>query len=211
MLLWTHLYKYLKTLLLILWGINPEVTFLGHMIILFFKALYTVFPEMAMAPHSSTLAWKIPWMEKPGRLQSMGSLGVGQTEWLHFHFSLSCTGEGNGNPLQCSCLENPRDGGAWWAAICGVTQSRTQLKRLSSSSSKVRKTREMSISIIIGSLTVLIFAERLSNIRTEKCPCTFGSMNFIESKWNLFLNKMWRDQKNFKKSVGWAGIIHIHP
>ena len=58
------------------------------------------------------------------------------TEWLHFHFSLSCIGEGNGNPLQCSCLENPRDGGAWWAAICGVTQSRTRLKRLSSSSSR---------------------------------------------------------------------------
>ena len=53
------------------------------------------------------------------------------TERLHFHFSLSCTGEGNGNPLQCSCLENPRDGRAWWAAVSGVTQSRTQLKRLS--------------------------------------------------------------------------------
>ena len=47
------------------------------------------------------------------------------TERLHFHFSLSRIGEGNGNPLQCSCLENPRDGGAWWAAICGVSQSRT--------------------------------------------------------------------------------------
>ena len=57
------------------------------------------------------------------------------TERLLFHFSLSCIGEGNGNPLQCSCLENPRDGGAWWAAIYGVTQSRTWLKRLSSSSS----------------------------------------------------------------------------
>ena len=53
------------------------------------------------------------------------------TERLHFHFSLSCIGEGNGNPLQCSCLENPRDGGAWWAAVCGVPQSRTRLKRLS--------------------------------------------------------------------------------
>ena len=50
------------------------------------------------------------------------------TERLHLHFSLSCFGEGNGNPLQCSCLENPRDGGAWWAAIYGVAQSRTQLK-----------------------------------------------------------------------------------
>ena len=54
------------------------------------------------------------------------------TEQLPFHFSLSCIGEGNGNPLQCSCLENPRDGGAWWAAIYGVTQSRTRLKWLSS-------------------------------------------------------------------------------
>ena len=57
------------------------------------------------------------------------------TERLHSHFSLSCIGEGNGNPLQCSCLENPRDRGAWWAAVSGVTQSPTQLKGLSSSSS----------------------------------------------------------------------------
>ena len=90
-----------------------------------------------MAPHSSTLAWKIPWMEEPGRLQSMGSLRSDTTERLHFHFSLSCIGEGNGNPLQCSCLENPRDGGAWWAAVYGVAQSGTQLKRLSSSSSRL--------------------------------------------------------------------------
>ena len=57
------------------------------------------------------------------------------TERLHCHFSVSCIGEGNGNPLQCSCLENPRDGGTWWAAVSGVAQSRTRLKRLSSSSS----------------------------------------------------------------------------
>jgi len=56
------------------------------------------------------------------------------TERLHFHFSLSCIGEGNGNPLQCSCLENPRDSGAWWAAVYGITHSRTRLKWLSSSS-----------------------------------------------------------------------------
>ena len=87
-----------------------------------------------MAPHSSTLAWKIPWMEEPGRLQSMGSLESDTTERLHFHFSLLCIGEGNGNLLQYSCLENPRDGGAWWAAVYGVAQSRTRLKRLSSSS-----------------------------------------------------------------------------
>ena len=57
-----------------------------------------------------------------------------RTERPHFHFSLSCIGEGNGNPLQCSCLENPRDGVAWWAAVYGVAQSRTRLKQLSSSS-----------------------------------------------------------------------------
>ena len=80
----------------------------------------------------------------PGKSQGQRSL-VGCSPWgpeeldmterLHFHFSLSFTGEGNGNPLQCSCLENPREGGAWWAAVYGVTQSRTPLKRLSSSSS----------------------------------------------------------------------------
>ena len=66
-----------------------------------------------------------------------GHLGLDMTERLPFHFSLSCIGEGNGNPLQCSCLENPRDRGAWWAAISGVAQSQTQLKRLSSSSSEL--------------------------------------------------------------------------
>ena len=138
--------------------------------------------EKAMTSHSRTLAWKIPWTEEPGGLQSMGSLRVRHdwvtslslftfmhwrrkwqptpvflpgefqgrwslvgcrlwgrresdtTERLHFHFSLSCIGEGNGNPLQCSCLENPRDRGTWWAAVSGVAQSQTRLKWLSSSS-----------------------------------------------------------------------------
>ena len=57
-----------------------------------------------------------------------GCWGSDMTEWLHFHFSFSWIGEGNGNPLQCSCLENPRDGEAWWAGVYGVTQSRTRLK-----------------------------------------------------------------------------------
>ena len=80
----------------------------------------------------------------PGKSHGRGSL-VGCSPWgheesdtterLHFHFSLSCIGKGNGNPLQCSCLENPREGGAWWAAVYGVAQSRTRLKRLSRSSS----------------------------------------------------------------------------
>ena len=95
------------------------------------QELSLVVSEKAMAPHSSTLAWKIPWMEEPDRLQSMGSWSV-RHNWTT---SLSRTGEGNGNSLQCSCLENPRDGGAWSAAISGVAQSWTWLKRLSSSSS----------------------------------------------------------------------------
>ena len=77
--------------------------------------------------------------KSPGRRSLVGCSPWGHyesdtTERLHFHFSLSCIGEGNGNPLQCSCLENPRDRGAWWAAVYGVAQSRTRLKRLSSSS-----------------------------------------------------------------------------
>ena len=67
-------------------------------------------------------------MEELGGLQSMGHEESDTTERLHFHFSHSYIGEGNGNPLQCSCLENPRDGEAWWAAVYGVAQSRTRLK-----------------------------------------------------------------------------------
>ena len=90
----------------------------------------------AMAPHSSTLAWKIPWMEEPGGLQSMGLLRVGHDWATSLSFFTFMHWKGNGNPLQCSCLENPRDGGAWWAAVYGVTQSRTRLRRLSSSNSR---------------------------------------------------------------------------
>ena len=102
------------------------------------KAKVDVFlAEKAMAPHSSTLAWKIPWMEEPGGLQSMGSLRVGH-DWATSLSLFTCMHwEGNGSPLQCSCLENPRDREAWWAAVYGVAQSRTQLKWRSSSSSKV--------------------------------------------------------------------------
>ena len=86
-----------------------------------------------MATHSSTLVWKLPWMEELVGCSPWDSEESDMTERLHF--SLSCFGEGNGNPLLCSCLENPRDGGAWWAAVYGIAQSQTRLKRLSSSSS----------------------------------------------------------------------------
>ena len=84
---------------------------------------FTAWREKAMAPHSSTLAWEIPWTEEPGRLQSMESQ---RSDTTSLSLSLSCTGEGNGNPLQCSCLKSPRNGGAWWAAVLwGRTESDT--------------------------------------------------------------------------------------
>ena len=85
-----------------------------------------------MATHSSTLGWKILWTEKPGRMQSMRSLRVGH-DWATSLLLFTFMHWRNGNPLQCSCLENPRDGGASWAAIYGVAQNRTWLKWLSSS------------------------------------------------------------------------------
>ena len=96
-----------------------------------------------LALHFKHRQWHPTPVLLPGKSQGWRSL-VGCSPWgreesdtteqLHFHFSLLCIGEGKGNPLQCSCLENPRDGGAWWAAVYGVAQSRTRLKRLSSSS-----------------------------------------------------------------------------
>ena len=105
-------------------------------LLLICKELLTKHPTPVLLPGKSH-GWRSlegcnPW----GRQES------DTTESLHFHFSLSCTGEGNGNPLQCSCLENPRDRGAWWAAVYGVSRSRTRLKQLSSSSSNLSEKRE---------------------------------------------------------------------
>ena len=95
--------------------------------------------EKAMATHSSTLAWKIPWAEESGRLQSMGMWIVGHDSVTSPSLSLSCAGEGNGKPLECYCLENPWGGGSFWAAVYGVAQRRTRLKRLSNISSSDHK------------------------------------------------------------------------
>ena len=81
-----------------------------------------------MAPHSSTLAWKIP-TDRGAWQAAVHGVAKSRTPLSDFTFHFSCIGEGNGNPLQCSCLENPRDGEPWWAAVHGVTQSRTRLKR----------------------------------------------------------------------------------
>ena len=91
--------------------------------------------EKAMAPTPVFLPGESHGQRSPVGCCPWGRSELDRTEGLHFHFSPSCIGEGNGNPLQCSCLENPRDGGAWWAAIYGAAQSWTRLKRLSSSSS----------------------------------------------------------------------------
>ena len=94
------------------------------------------FKKPDLEASQSILTWRIPGTGEPRGLQSKGSVRVGHDQVTsYFHFPLSRIGEGNGKPLQRSCLENPRDGGAWWAAIYGVAQSRTRLKRLSSSSS----------------------------------------------------------------------------
>ena len=111
---------------------NRFVGFFVVVVVLFcFLRYYIIYQvvlrvEKAMAPHllpGKPHGWRSLVGCSPWGLQESYT-----TERLHFHFSLACTGEGNGNPLQCSCLENPRDGGAWWAAVYGVAQSRTRLK-----------------------------------------------------------------------------------
>ena len=98
------------------------------------------------------------------------------TERLHFHFSLSYIGEGNGNPLQCSCLENPRDGGAWWAAVYGVAQSRTRLKRLSSSSSsKPEPSPLLAISHSVQVGQSLIPTSEVQNSKPGRGECLLSS------------------------------------
>ena len=116
-----------------------------------FQAIFLVFTDEKLTlrrdlPKSHVYVQRRWWQPTPvllpgkprGRRSLVGCSPWGceesdRTEWLHFHFSLSCIGEGNGDPLQYPCLENPRDGGAWWAAVYGVAQSRTRLTRLSSS------------------------------------------------------------------------------
>ena len=123
-----------------------------------------------------------PW----GRYES------GTTERLHFHFSLSYIGEGNGNPLQCSCLENPRDGGAWWAAIHRVTKSQTQLKRLSSQ--ELVMDREPGV---------------LPSMESQRAGHDSASKQQREQPTYLFsdsLEKMLMLEKTERKRKGWQGL-----
>ena len=123
-------------------GVQMKIGFLGWWLVFVVLLISALNKPLSMEPH-----WRRWWHPTPvllpgkshgprslvGCSEPMGLLRV-RHDWVT-SFSLSCIGEGNGNPLQCSCLKNPRDGGVWWAAIYGVAQSRTRLKRLSSSSS----------------------------------------------------------------------------
>ena len=132
------------------------------------------------------------------------------TELFHFHFSLSCTGEGTCTPLQCSCLENPRNGGAWWAAVYGVAQSRTRLKRLSSSSSSSEKFSHTSqvtqlVATEQGLSCVPDFRPRRGDLEPNLCPSftwvdlwhLAGARVFPLSRFLCMLSSGWRDRSSF--------------
>ena len=123
----------------------------------------------AMAPHSSTLAWRIPWTEEPGRLKSMGSLRVGHDWATSLSLFTFIHWRRKWQPIQCSCLENPRDGGARWAAIYGVAQSRTRLEWLSSSSSSSSS----------------MLSLNLNTRKTSRCHLYLNRWTILTSKFKL--------------------------
>ena len=135
------------------------------------------------------------------------------TERLHFHFSLSCIGEGHGNPLQCSCLENPRDGGAWWAAVYGVAQSRTGLKRLSSSSSNL----DWMFKYPKGTRKLWGLPEMLLRVRKE-LQSIFESSDWEKMNQLIFVSHcvqgcpiqnlwlVWRIISNINKTMQWFTV-----
>ena len=113
-----------------------------------FSLTYTCDWEKAMAPHSSTLAWKIPWTEEPGRLQSMGSLGVGHNWATSLSLFTFMHWRRKWQPTPVFLPGESQDGGAWWAAVYGVAQSQTRLKWLSSSSSSSSNSLITSVKIL---------------------------------------------------------------
>ena len=159
--------------------------------------------EKAMAPHSSTLAWKIPWTEEPGRLQSMGSLRVGTTERLHFHFSLSCIGEGNGNPLQYSCPENSLDRQPWWAIVHGVARSWTGLNNWAQTHTHTHTCRNWVNGSRIHSLCSFHVQSNSSYSRGIRIWSCLGSW-CLDNSWRHYqLNKIsdLRDKVKYFKTI----------
>ena len=168
-----------------------------------------------MAPHSSTCAWKIPWMEEPGRLQSKGSLRVGHDPVTsYFHFPLSCIGEGNGNPLQWSCLENPRDGEAGrlpsmgshrvghdWsdlaAAAAGVMLIKGNLTKIESGDQKGELSWITTQVQIQEELSIIDLNRRIINrkeqsvIGPDRKRCTLYLLQYISNSANEKLSPPW--------------------
>ena len=153
-----------------------------------------------MAPHSSTLAWKTPWTEEPGRLRSMGSRRVRHDWTTSLSLFTLCIGEGNGNPLSVLAWRIPGTGGAWWAAIYGVTQSQTWLKWLSSSSSSSKETSCLTTSSLCLHAKSLQF--RFSCVWFFVTPQTIAlqaplSMGFSKQEyWNELSFPYWGDLPN---------------
>ena len=146
-----------------------------------------------MAPHSSTLAWKTPWTEEPGGLQSMGWHRVGHAERLHFDFSLSCIGEGNGNPLQCSCLENPmveepgglqRVGHDWATSTFTLRISFCSQTQLSVASPVITELEG------VGSVCCSVYHtwqnQRLIRSVDQNVQQFFATSNLLHNQWSLF-------------------------
>ena len=181
--------------------------------------LYSV-TEKAMAPHSSTLAWKIPWAEEPGRLQSMGSRRVGHdwATWLSLFTFMHW--RRNGNPLQCSCLENPRDRGAWWAAIYGVAQSRTLLKLLAAAAAyNVRAGIWTHVSVtsksVFSPITMLLWCPwgfpRWVGGKEPSCQCwRCRRHRFDPWVWKIPWRKKWQPTPVFLlgQSYGQRSLVH---
>ena len=141
-----------------------------------------------MAPHSSTLAWKIPQMEEPGRWQSMGSQRVGHNWATSLSLFSFMHWRRTWQPLQCSCLENPRDGGAWWAAVYGVSQSWTRLKRLSISISINSSTSNIAFSETngLGSFP-LLYTKKWASLKAQ----TVKNLPAMWETWVQYLG--WED------------------
>ena len=132
------------------------------------------------------------------------------TEQLHFHFSLSCIGEGNGNPLHCSCLENCRDSGAWWAIVYGVVKSRTRLKWLSSSRSIVIFSRDLgdNISLFSEVLVIEMSVLGLSAVSSELMPFFFFFDERYQIQWGNLTGKIEVPEKKKKEKEGiWDNIL----
>ena len=153
--------------------------------------------EKAMAPTPVLLPGKSHGWRSLEGCSPWGCWGSDMTERLHFHFSLSCTGEGNGNPLQCSCLENPRDGGAWWAAVYGVLQSRTRLKWRSSRSSTMPHLQKAFIDCWVSFKSSALTANQLYTLRLVTTISSFSHLCeyiWLYLLWNLFWMNRWEYQ-----------------